>query len=330
MTRNETLCDRLLDRTIVPGYSVIGYHLRRRRWSKNDPAPDALAGRRALVTGAGGGLGEATALGLARLGARVTLVVRSRERAAPALARIESTLLAEGRIPDLRVELCDVSDLSDVRRYAAELLVTGEPVDVLVHNAGTLPQERTESIDGHELSVATHVLGPVLLTELLRPVLRGHGARVVLVSSGGMYAQALPVDDPDYLEGRYSGAAAYARSKRIQVALAPLLAERWAEDAFAVHTMHPGWAATPGVTSSLPLFGKVARPILRDADQGADTVVWLAATQPPPPGGLFWQDRVARPTSYRQGTKESSEEREQMWQWVLQATAISARSPGPG
>lgn len=319
----ETFPDRLLDRTLVPGYSALGYRLRKRRWPADDPAADSLVGRHAVVTGAGSGLGEATALGLARLGARVSLVVRDRVRAAPAVARIRAALESEGRTPDLGVVLCDVSDLSDVRRFASELLAAGDAIDVLVHNAGTLPAERTESVDGHELTVATHVLGPVLLTELLRPLLAGDEARVVLVASGGMYAQALPVDDPEFLDGRYSGTAAYARSKRMQVSLAPLLAERWAADGIAVYAMHPGWADTPGVASSLPLFSKLTKPILRDAEAGADTVVWLAATEPRPVATGFWHDRVARPEHYRNGTRESDEDRRRFWAWVCSAVGIS-------
>ena len=319
---DERLLDKALDRTLVPGYSAIGYRLRRRTWSAQDPAPGALVGKRLLVTGAGSGLGEATALAAARLGAQVVLVVRDRGRAAAAVQRIEATLAAEGRPADLRLDLCDVSDLGDVRRYAAELVAAGEPIDVLVHNAGVLPAERTESVDGHELTVATHVLGPVLLTELLLPVLRGHGARVILVASGGMYTQELPVADPDFRVGRYQGAVAYARSKRMQVELGPVLAERWAGDDVAVHVMHPGWADTPGVASSLPLFRAVTRPLLRDAAAGADTVVWLAATTPAPMSGRFWHDRVERPTHYRARTRETPEELELFWGWVQQAIGI--------
>lgn len=316
MTTDEGTLDRLLDRTLLPGYSAIGYRLRRRTWDQHDPAPGSLAGKHALVTGAGAGLGEATALGLARLGATTHLVVRSKDRAAGAVARITATLSAEGITPDLVVDVCDVSDLADVRRYGAELLERGEPIDVLVHNAGVLPAERTESVDGHELTVATHVLGPVLLTEVIRPLLRDHGARVVQVSSGGMYTQPLPVDDPEFLHGRYQGAPAYARSKRMQVELGPVLQERWASDDIAVHTMHPGWADTPGVASSLPLFRALTKPVLRDAAAGADTVVWLAATSPNPRGGQFWHDRAVRPTHYRDSTRPTPAELAAFWAWV--------------
>ena len=315
-----TLLDTALDRTVVPGYSKIGYWLRRSSWPADDPRPGSLAGRRALVTGASSGLGKSTALGLATLGATVHLLVRNEERGQAAIEEIRQQLPEA----ELHLELCDLSDLDDVRRAAADLVARLDRVDVLVHNAGALPADRTESPDGHELTVATHVLGPVLLTELLRPALAGHDARVVLVTSGGMYTQRLPVHDPDYEHGSYKGAVAYARSKRMQVALTPLLQERWGADGIAVHVMHPGWADTPGVASSLPLFRAVTRPILRDAEAGADTIVWLSATEPAPPPGRLWMDRAERPTHYRRGTRETAEERDRMWAWVRDATGLDA------
>ncbi|MEZ0579098.1 SDR family NAD(P)-dependent oxidoreductase [Nocardioides sp. MH1] len=325
MSRRESAFDKVLDRSLVGGYTNLGYLLRR-LGSHDDPAPGSLAGRRALVTGAGTGLGEATALGLARLGATVHLVGRTTERVGPAIERIRARLEKEGGAPPhLVAEACDVSDLRDVRRFARDieerLAEDASSLDVLVHNAGTLPAARETSADGHELTLATHVLGPVLMTELLRPALRRSeaGARVVLVSSGGMYAQPLPLDDPEYLAGTYRGATAYARSKRIQVELTPVLAERLAGDGVAVHAMHPGWADTPGVATSLPVFRLLTRPLLRTGRQGADTVVWLAATEPPPPAGLFWHDRVPRPTSYRSATAAGDEERQAMWEWVRAA-----------
>jgi NAD(P)-dependent dehydrogenase (short-subunit alcohol dehydrogenase family) len=309
--------DTALDRTVVPGYSSIGYRLRR-AWWPDDPRPEALAGKVALVTGAGSGLGQATALGLARLGASVHLLVRDPAKGAAAA----DVVRAEVPQADVHVQLCDVSDLAAVRRFAEAFAREVPRLDVLVHNAGTLPAERTESVDGHELTVAVHVLGPVLMTELLRPVLAGHDARVVFVSSGGMYAQRLPADDPEYLRGEYRGTTAYARSKRMQVALTPVLQERWRSDGIGVHVMHPGWAATPGVTSSLPTFARLTAPVLRDAAAGADTVVWLAATEPAPPGGRFWHDRAPRATHYRRGTRETAEDRDRVWRWVLEAVGL--------
>jgi NAD(P)-dependent dehydrogenase (short-subunit alcohol dehydrogenase family) len=315
------LLDAAFDRTVVPGYTRLGYVVRRLGWPADDPAPGSMAGRRALVTGAGSGLGLATAQRLAELGATVHLLVRDEQRGKATLAQLQQRLPSA----ELHLERCDVSDLEDVRRFAADLAARVDRLDVLVHNAGTLPAERTESVDGHELTVATHVLGPVLMTELLLPVLAGHDARVVLVSSGGMYAQSLPLEDPEYRNGRYRGTTAYARSKRMQVAVAPLLQERWAPYAVNVQVMHPGWADTPGVATSLPLFRTLTRPLLRDAEAGADTAVWLAATRRRLPGGRFWQDRAERPTHYLGLHRETPGERACLLAWVCDATGLGQR-----
>ena len=106
-----------------------------------------------------------------------------------------------------------------------------------------------------------------------------------------MYGQRLRADDPEFTQGEYSPTAAYARSKRAQVELLPVLAERWSGDGIGVHATHPGWADTPGVVDSLPRFHKLTGPLLRDAEGGADTTVWLGAVQPQPPLGR----PVARP-----------------------------------
>nr|MDQ2710497.1 SDR family NAD(P)-dependent oxidoreductase [Actinomycetota bacterium] len=265
-------------------------------------------------TGGGGGLGKAAAKGFAQLGATVTLLVRDTGRAEAARAEIRAA------VPGAQVDLmrCDVSDLEDVRRVAAEL--RGRPLHVLVHNAGVLPPARVESAQHHELTLATHVLGPVLFTELLLPALTG--ARVIVVSSGGMYTQSLPADDPEYLDGDYKGATAYARTKRIQVALTPLLARRWADRDVGVHAMHPGWADTPGVSTSLPGFTRVLRRALRTPEQGADTVVWLGACDPAPPSGRFWHDRRERPEYFLPFTGHGAEELRRIWRYCAEAVRI--------
>ena len=307
----RSLLDTALDRTIVPGYTRVGYQLRQSGWS-DDPQPDALNGRTALVTGANRGIGKAIAAGLARLGATVLLAVRDRESGEGAREEIDG---------DVRVEVCDVSDLDGVRAFAEDLTSRIPRLDVLVHNAGVLPAARTETLDGHEVTLATHVLGPVLLTELLLPILRDSSdPRVILMSSGGMYTQPLPVGDPEYRTGRYRGATAYARTKRMQVAFTPILARRWA--GVGVYSMHPGWADTPGVASALPGFRALTGPLLRTPEEGADTAVWLAATRPAPPTGLFWHDRRVRPQHYLLSTRNSDDARERLWRYCVEAVGL--------
>lgn len=320
--------DTALDRTVVPGFSRIGYAVRRRlpTWP-DDPPADALAGRHVVVTGASSGLGRRTALDLAALGATVHLVVRDAGRGGRVAEEVEA---AVGRTDAARVWVCDVSDLDSVRAFGAAFAASGPPLRALVHNAGALPPQRTTSAQGHESTMALHVLGPVLMTELLLPALRAGAGRVVFVTSGGMYTQALPVLDPEFEHGEYTGTVAYARSKRAQVELLPVLERRWhAASGVSVHATHPGWARTPGVETSLPRFAAAMRPVLRTDGAGTDTTTWLVATEPAPASGLLWHDRRARPTSLLARTRSTPDERELFWQWVVDATKLDQDAAGP-
>jgi len=309
--------DVVADRSVLIGYSKLGYRLRSRTWPAGDPAPGSLAGRTAVVTGASSGLGQATAERLAALGARVVLLVRNEERGNQARDAIRPT----GSTVD--VERCDLADLSDVDRCATRLLSRFPTLDVLVHNAGVLPAERTETAQGHELTLATHVLGPLRLTERLRPALAASpDARVIWMSSGGMYTQPLP-EDVEYRDGRYRGAAAYSRTKRLQVAFAGVLARRFADDGIGVHAVHPGWADTPGVASSLPGFHRVLGPLLRTPEEGADTAVWLAATSPAPESGRFSHDRRPRPVYYLPWQHDDPDRLRRAWDYCATAAGLA-------
>jgi dehydrogenase/reductase SDR family member 12 len=142
------------------------------------------------------------------------------------------------------------------------------------------------------------------------------------MSSGGMYTQSLPTDDPEYRRGQYRGVTAYARTKRIQVAFTPILARRWASQHIRVYSMHPGWADTPGVTAALPGFRAVTGPLLRTPEQGADTALWLAATTPAPPTGRFWHDRRPRPQHYLPLTRYGEQDCELLWRYCADAIGL--------
>jgi NAD(P)-dependent dehydrogenase (short-subunit alcohol dehydrogenase family) len=280
-----------------------------------------MDGKVALVTGATSGLGLAAASGMARLGARVRLLVRNAERGEKARAEVVERTGND----DVAVALCDLSSLADIRRFAAEFTERETRLDVLVNNAGVLPPERTTTGEGLELTFATNVAGPFLLTKLLLPLLRSSApARVIDVTSGGMYTRRLDVDELQSEHGEFSGTTAYARTKRAEVVLAELWAERLAGTGVVVHSMHPGWADTPGLEASLPGFHKLLKPILRSAEQGADTIVWLAAA--PEPGrtsGGLWHDRRERATHRVPWTRESSADRAALW------AACEAATGGP-
>lgn len=312
----------LLDASVMFSFDASGFRRHARGFDPADLEVD-LSGRVCLVTGANSGIGRATAKELALRNASVLLLCRNPERG----QRAEDELRAETGSEAVHFQQLDLSDLAAVRRYAAE--TAPERIDVLVHNAGLLPGRRQLSPQGHEITLATHVLGPLLLSQLLRERLAaGERGRIVWVSSGGMYTQQLSLRDVEWEERDYDGVVAYAQTKRMQVVLAELLAERWPE--LAVNSMHPGWADSPGVERSLPTFHKLLGKRLRSPAQGADTVVWLAAADAAASrSGEFFFDRQAR-SPYLLGKRASPERRQAFWdacqRWLSEAAPAQASS----
>jgi dehydrogenase/reductase SDR family protein 12 len=302
-----TVLDTVLDRSIVGGYTSLGYRLRQRWW--DDTELGSMTGKVVVVTGATSGLGTAAATGFARLGATVYLLARDRSRGEDARAAV-----AEQASADVRLALCDLADLNSVREVAQRLRGEVPRLDVLVNNAGVLTAERTLSADGIELTFAVNVVAPFLLTvELLAPLRAAAPSRIINVSSGGMYTQRLNADDLQNAQD-FDGATAYARTKRAEVVLTEMWADRLAPDRIVVSAMHPGWADTPGVRASLPRFYRLTRPLLRTPAEGADTIVWLgAAGGAARESGRFWHDRAQRPVHLLPRTRESASARRQLW-----------------
>lgn len=311
------LWDAVLDRSVVFSFDRSGYERHARGFRAGDLDVDCR-GRICLVTGANSGIGFATAEGLARRGATVWMLCRDAQRGRRAVRDLRR------RVPgaDLRLKRLDVSDLRAVREFAAR--AAPRAIDVLVHNAGVLPDARALTADGVETTLATNVVGPFLLTQLLWPRLAAAGdPRVIWVSSGGMYATRLSLEDPDWVTRRFDGVAAYAQTKRMQVVLAELLAERGAMAGIGVHGMHPGWADTPAVRSSLPRFHAWMQGRLRSPAQGADTVLWLAVRPGRElPSGRFWLDRAAQPTHLLPFTRETAAQREALWAFCEQRAGL--------
>ncbi len=309
--RTTRIIDTALDRSIALGYGNLGLLIRRSLpgWPADPPRMD---GQVAIVTGAASGLGLAASQGFAALGATVHAVARSQERAEQAVAEIGAAVPGA----DLRPVACDVSSPRELAAMAATFVDPGQRLDVLVNNAGVMPGDRARSADGHELMFATHVLAPFALTSLLSDVLqRSAPSRVINVSSGGMYSQSLPTEDFESEACSYSATKFYARTKREQVVITELWAERLQGSGVVVHAMHPGWADTQGVRVSLPRFSAITKPIIRTSEQGADTIVWLGAAAEPLKGtGEFWHDRRPRPTHYwLRASGESPQDRQQLW-----------------
>ncbi len=314
------ISDAILDPTILLSFDRNGYRRHARSFAPGD-LECSLRGRTFAITGANSGLGFATAKALAERDANVWMLCRSQERGEDALKRIRDAH-PEATLSLVRLDLASPESVSTLEQRLPD-----GPLDGLIHNAGILPREYALSEWGIEATLATNLVAPFALTLSLLPRLEmGERARMIWVSSGGMYTQRLDVAKLDAPEQGFDGVIAYARTKRAMVVLAEELAERLKDKGIAVHSMHPGWADTPGVATSIPGFWKLTQAILRTPEEGADTLVWLAATdhaQDEP--GLFWFDRKARST-HLLGKHEAQSERSALWtalhRWAQVETAF--------
>jgi dehydrogenase/reductase SDR family member 12 len=318
--------DSVLEFPVVTSFTRLGYDARSRLAHWTPLSSYRLDGQVILVTGATSGLGAVAAEQFARCGATVVLLGRD----AAKTERVAADIAARTESTDVHTVVADMGDLVAVRAAAAEVLSRFARLDVLVHNAGALTADRRVAPSGVEATVASQVVGPFLLTTLLLPRLREAApGRVITVSSGGMYASPLRVDDLQ-MGDDYKGSEQYARAKRAQVTLNELWALRVPRSEVVFHAMHPGWADTPGVRESLPTFRKVVGPLLRSPEQGADTVVWLAADTGAPlaMSGGFWLDRHRRSIHKLPSTKKTDTPalRQQLWDWVESAAAPDART----
>jgi dehydrogenase/reductase SDR family member 12 len=315
--------DALAELTVVGSYSTLGYRWRAPTFT---PIDVDLSGRTVAITGASAGIGEAAAHALARLRATVLLCVRDEAKG----GRVRDALDAPGGDRHQVVRI-DVSDLDDVRHAADVVLACAPRLHALVNNAGVLLDRPERTRQGLERAFATNVLGGFLLSHLVLPALVAAGrpgdpARLVHVSSGGMYTQHI---DLATLQGdipRHDGVVAYAQHKRAQVILNRLWAERLRDVPVESYAMHPGWARTSGVATSLPRFERLMRPILREPAEGADTVVWLVAS-PEPVGlsGRFFLDRRPRAEHVLPWTRETPAEARAVWDLCARSSGVATR-----
>lgn len=311
------LLDRVLDASIFFSFDRSGYERHARQFAKN--AELDLSGRLCLVTGANSGIGYQTARGLLGRGAAVWLLCRHEGRGREALAQLRR----DAPDSELALHILDMSELASIRRFAATV---ERPVFRLVHNAGVLPSSRQKTADGLELSLATNLIGPFLLTALLLPQLKAApAARVVFVASGGLYSARLDQNALRVPAEPYDGVKAYAQAKRGMLILAQRWSEQLAVSGARCDSMHPGWVDTRAVRSSLPRFWRVMRNRLRVPEEGADTVVWLCASASlPAPPGSFWFDRRAQPAHLFPWTRETAEERAELWRMCCELSGWRA------
>jgi len=230
-----------------------------------------------VITGASSGLGKATAQALAREGATVAMVCRSKERGEAAMADIKK------QVPEaqLSLHLADLSLMAQVREVAKELCHAYPVLDVLINNAGMIPGYQQLTADGWEVAWATNHLAPFLLTNLLlEPLLAAEQGRIINVTSDAHKLGQIDFDHAG-LPTRYSAITAYADSKLANILFTYELARRTEFTNLTVNCLHPGVVATNFGSNSnfvIRTAMQLARFFLKSPAEGAKTSCFLATS----------------------------------------------------
>lgn len=283
-----------------------------------------MAGKSVLITGGTGGIGKATATGLAALGARVAITGRDLPRAESAAADIRRTT----RNPAVDAFAADLSSQAEVRRLAAEVLAAYPRLDVLINNVGGSWNRRHVTADGLERTFAVNHIAAFLLTNLLLDRLQASApARVVTVSSA---AQSTGIIDFDDLQGErdYSERRAYPQSKLASLMFTYELARRLEGTGVTANVLHPGVVNTgfgaedPGVI--FKVLVPFMRPFMKTPAKGAATSIFLASS--PEVEGVTGQ--YFANSSPRTSNKESYDIAAATRLWEVSATLTGLSAPG--
>ncbi len=237
-----------------------------------------MQGKVCLITGANSGIGKATALGLAKLGATVVLVSRDRVRGEQAQREIQE----QSRNPHTDLLIADLSSQQSIRQLADDFKRRYSQLHVLINNAGVFQLRKHLTVDGLDMVFAVNQLAPFLLTNLLLDVIKASApARIVNVSSGSHEANYLRLDDLQS-EKHYRPMRAYGQSKLAMVLFTYELARRLEGTGVTANCLHPGFVATNIAQRGMPLIVRLlAKPIFLfgiSPEEGAKTSLYLASS----------------------------------------------------
>ncbi|HMB40879.1 MAG TPA: SDR family oxidoreductase [Balneolaceae bacterium] len=262
----------------------------------------------AVVTGANSGIGKITALELAKRNYRVVMVCRNQEKAAAAKQEIAEETGNEY----VQIEICDLSLMSNIRRSAKQIRETNTSIDLLVNNAGLLPQsERQTTSEGFEMTFAVNHLAYFLLTRELLPALKSaESGRVVNVASEAHKSGTFDSENLQ-LENGYSTVKAYGNSKLFNIMFTRQLHKELDGTNISTFSLHPGVVNTNFAADSDSFFAKLfnlGRFFMLSPEKGASTSVYLCTepgiehlsghyfikSKPAKPSGIAMDDAACR------------------------------------
>ena len=277
----------------------------------------------ALITGGTAGIGRVTALALARKGYRLILIARDPDKGNALAERIRHDVPGA----DVQFYAVDLSDFEAVRAVASEIRGNTDSIQLLILNAGLYTRRHRLSKSGHEFMFATTHLGHFLLTHELLPLVRqAENPRIIVTSSVAHHVASLirffpGIEHPTKSRMRVlAPLLSYGRSKLANLLFVRSLAEHLQADGIQVNAFHPGgvrtelWRSTPG------LFNRMIDPFLIDAEEGADTQIFLATDPAVSQSGQYWCRRRRDLTSLR---SRSLNLRDRLWQYSEEALGIS-------
>ncbi|MFY8030340.1 MAG: SDR family oxidoreductase [Devosia sp.] len=267
-----------------------------------DHSVPSQTGKRAIITGATGGLGYETALVLAGAGAEVILAGRNAQKGSDALARIR----AKHPRAQVSFEMLDLARLQSVHDFANRMAAASGAIDILVNNAGVMAlPKRSTTPDGFETQFAVNYLGHFALTALLLPQLSAAKARVVQLSSIAARQGKIDFDDLQ-AERSYKPFRTYSQSKLATLMFGLELQRRsdaWGWGLTSV-SAHPGVALTelipngPGqgnIASDISRFvaGLIVPMLGHSAEAGARSQIFAATSDTVTPGGYYGPDGMS-------------------------------------
>ncbi|MFW9933467.1 MAG: SDR family oxidoreductase [Candidatus Thorarchaeota archaeon] len=236
-----------------------------------------MAGKTCIVTGANSGIGRETALGLAKEGAKLIMLARSKQKGDEARKYIIS---ASNTQVDLM--LCDLSSMTEVRRFAREFSTNYDRLDVLINNAGAVFSKRDVTPEGFEMTFAVNYLAPFLLTHELLPILKSSAPSRIINLTSGLHSRARIDLDDLQSKRKYKGMDAYQTSKLMDLLFTYKLARELQGTGVSVNVVSPGFVATnlgssSGSRMSKIMFGMM-KPFQLSPAEGAETSIYVATS----------------------------------------------------